>query len=89
MLTANLDACTCIVEKPLGSWVDAELNPLVDPVFGYTLERLRGIIMRCSDRHIAHRSPSLLGSYVRSVWFGQKVAIEDGQCLDHDSRDKS
>jgi hypothetical protein len=68
-------------------WVNAESDSVVDPVFGYTLERLWGVIMRCSNRHVADRSPSLLGSYMRSVWFGQKVAFEDVQCLDDDSKD--
>jgi hypothetical protein len=70
-------------------WVDAESDSLVDPVFGYTLERLWGVIMRCSDSHIAAQSPSLLGWYMRSVWFGQKVPIEDVQCLDGHTRHKA
>lgn len=69
-------------------WLGAESDSLVDPVFGYTLERLWGVLMRCSKTDIAGRSPSLLGSYIRSIWFGQKVAMEDVQCLDHDSKDK-
>jgi hypothetical protein len=63
-------------------WTGSREVSLVDPVFGYTLERLWGVIMRCSNDKIAFRSPSLLGSYVRSVWFGQKVPFEDVQCLD-------
>jgi hypothetical protein len=63
-------------------WTGSSEVSLIDPVFGYTLERLWGVIMRCSNDRIAFRSPSLLGSYVRSVWFGQKVPFEDVQCLD-------
>jgi hypothetical protein len=63
-------------------WTSNSEVSLVDPVFGYTLERLWGVIMRCSNDRVAFRSPSLLGSYVRSVWFGQKVPFEDVQCLD-------
>lgn len=66
-------------------WVGAQSDSLVDPVFGYTLERLWGTIMRCSNSRIAERSPSLLGSYVRSVWFGQMVALEDVQCVDREA----
>lgn len=66
-------------------WVDAESDSLEDPVFGYTLERLWGVIMRCSNKHSADRNPSLLGSYIRSVWFEQKVPLGDVQCLDDDS----
>jgi len=58
-------------------------DSLIDPAFGYVLERLWGEIMGCSSARIAHRSPSLLSSYVRSVWFGQKFPREDVQCLDH------
>jgi hypothetical protein len=63
-------------------WTSNSEVSLVDPVFGYTLERLWGFIMRCSNDRVAFRSPSLLGSYIRSVWFGQKVPFEDVQCLD-------
>jgi hypothetical protein len=63
-------------------WSGSASDSLADPVFGYTLERLWGIIMQCSDDNVAYRSPSLLGSYVRSVWFGQTLPVEDIQCLD-------
>jgi hypothetical protein len=63
-------------------WTSNSEVSLVDPVFGYTLERLWGVIMRCSNDRVAFRSPSLLGSYVRWVWFGHKVPFEDVQCLD-------
>lgn len=63
-------------------WVGTQSDSLVDPVFGYTLERLWGMIMHCSNSRIAERGPSLLGSYVRSRWFGQKVPLEDVQCMD-------
>lgn len=63
-------------------WTGSREVSLVDPAFGYTLERLWGVIMRCSNDRIAFQSPSLLGSYVRSVWFGQNVPFEDVQCLD-------
>lgn len=65
-------------------WDGANLDSVEDPVFGYTLERLWGVIMRCSNENIADRSPSLLGSFIRSAWFGQKVPLEDVQCLDDD-----
>jgi hypothetical protein len=68
-------------------WVNADSDSLEDPVFGYTLERLWGVIMRCSNRYVAKSSPSLLGSYIRSAWFGQKVPFEDLQCLDDDAGD--
>ena len=68
-------------------WINAELESLNDPVLGYTIERLWGVIMRCSNRHVAKCSPSLLGSYIRSVWFGQKVTFEDVRCLDDSARD--
>jgi hypothetical protein len=64
-------------------WTGSASDSLADPAFGYTLERLWGIIMQCSDDNVAYRSPSLLGSYVRSVWFGQTLPVEDVQCLDN------
>jgi hypothetical protein len=70
-------------------WVSAESDSLVYPMFGYTLERLWRVNRRCFDGQIASRSPSLLGTQIRSVRFGQKVAIEDVQCLGHDSQDQA
>lgn len=63
-------------------WTASREVSLAYSVFGYALERLWGVVMRCSNDRLAFRSPSLLGSYARSVWFGQKVPIEDVQCLD-------
>lgn len=57
-------------------------DSLVNPTFGYTLERLWGVIMQCSNENLAYRSPSLLASYIRSVWFGQTFPLADVQCLD-------
>jgi hypothetical protein len=68
-------------------WINAESDSLDDPALGCTLEHLWGVIMRCSNRYVAKRSPSLHGSYIRSVWFGQKVTVEDVQCLDDSARD--
>lgn len=51
-------------------WDNVETESLVDPVFGYTLERLWGLVMHCSDQHMADWSPSLAGSYILSACFG-------------------
>lgn len=68
-------------------WNNARQDSVEDPTFGYTLERLWGFIMHCSDKDVADRNPSLLGSYIRSVWFGQRFPSRDVQCLDDDSKD--
>ncbi|KAM0716918.1 hypothetical protein Q7P37_006770 [Cladosporium fusiforme] len=57
-------------------------DSLNSPVFGYTLERMWGVVMQCSNSRVAARNPSLLGAYLHSVWFGQKFPLEDVQCLD-------
>ena len=57
-------------------------DSLTDPASGYVLERLWGEIMGCSEARVAFRSPSLLASYIHSVWFGRKFAAGDVQCLD-------
>lgn len=59
-----------------------EPDSLADPAFGYVLERLWGEILGCFGDRIAYRSPSMLSSYVRSVWFGQNFPLADVQCLD-------
>lgn len=48
-------------------WTDGGADTHTNPAFGYVLERLRGIIMQCSNDDVANRNPSLLASYVRSV----------------------
>lgn len=57
-------------------------DSLKSPVFGYTLERMWGVMMQCSNARVASRNPSLLGAYVHSAWFGEKFPLEDVQCLD-------
>lgn len=77
----------------LGSWMhepeyiepgitNGNPDSLADPAYGYVLERLWGEILGCSDPRHAYRSPSMLASYVRSVWFGRRFPTEDVQCLD-------
>lgn len=63
-------------------WTGGKPDSLADPIFGYTLERLWGVIMRCSNDKLAYGSPSLLSSSIRSVWFSQKFPYENVQCLD-------
>lgn len=78
-----------------GSWMHSEsftnspwnrdirpLDSLNAPVFGYTLERMWGVVMQCSNARVASKNPSLLGAYVHSAWFGRKFPLEDVQCLD-------
>ena len=67
------------IEDP---WKESEKDSLENPVFGFTLERMWGVLMQCSELRIGYWSPSLLSSYLRSAWLGGRFPLENVQCLD-------
>lgn len=54
------------------------VDSLQDPVFGFTLERMWGAIMQCSELRVAYRCPSLM-----SGLRGRYSPLQHCQCLDN------
>ncbi|KAI5204018.1 hypothetical protein AUEXF2481DRAFT_8096 [Aureobasidium subglaciale EXF-2481] len=64
-------------------WLPNKKDSLNAPLFGYTMERLWGVIMGCEGRRIADRCPSQLSSSLTSfIGLGMYGRVEDCQCLD-------
>jgi hypothetical protein len=65
-------------------WHSAEhqQDSLNNPVFGFTLERLWGVIMQCSEPRVGHQSPSQDAVSVRPQWLAGGFRYDDAQCLD-------
>lgn len=51
-------------------------------VFGFTLERMWGVLMQCSDPRVGYWAPSPLAVWVRPGWVAGGFLVEDAQCLD-------
>ncbi|WPG99117.1 Hypothetical protein R9X50_00192800 [Acrodontium crateriforme] len=63
-------------------WNSDQVDSMNAPTFGFTLERLWGVLMQCSDLRLAYWTPSMLGAYVRPSWLNGAFPAEDLQCLD-------
>ncbi|KAH8805859.1 hypothetical protein F5884DRAFT_463184 [Xylogone sp. PMI_703] len=61
---------------PAGKKMNGHLDSLERPFLGYTIERLWGILLQCSNKEIAWNCPNLLRGWRRG---GRK---EDCQCID-------
>lgn len=59
------------------TWMYQFGDSLNAPAFGYSLERMWGVIFRCSEKRVAFECPSLLAGVL-----GNKMPIESCQCLD-------
>ena len=59
------------------TWMYKHPDSLNAPAIGYTLERMWGVILQCSEPRIAHQCPSLVAGLL-----GNKMPIESCQCLD-------
>nr|POE72462.1 hypothetical protein CFP56_12335 [Quercus suber] len=60
-------------------WHVGQPDSLNSPIFGYTLERMWGVLMQCSEMRVAHRCPSLLSGVFSKV---KEANLADCQCLD-------
>ncbi|KEQ80004.1 hypothetical protein M438DRAFT_254441, partial [Aureobasidium pullulans EXF-150] len=65
-------------------WLPGKSDSMNRPLFGYTIERLWGVLMQCSDVQLAYRCPSLLSSAIGSVLHTSTPILQDCQCLDLD-----
>lgn len=61
----------------LGSLKRGDEDGMDVPLFGFTIERMWGVIMQCTDAHIADRCPTLWAGSL-----GVRGRLEDCQCLD-------
>ncbi|THZ09664.1 hypothetical protein D6C91_09917 [Aureobasidium pullulans] len=66
-------------------WLPGKSDSMDRPLFGYTIERLWGVLMQCSDVQLAYRCPSLLSSAIGSVLHTSTPILQDCQCLDLDT----
>ncbi|KAL7275333.1 hypothetical protein RUND412_001735 [Rhizina undulata] len=57
----------------------AVVDKLDSPVFGYTLERVWGLVLQCADTRIAEECPRL---WWRRAWGGSGARLGACQCLD-------
>nr|POE46772.1 hypothetical protein CFP56_71004 [Quercus suber] len=55
------------------------VDSLNAPIFGFTLERMWGVLLQCSEMRIAERCPSLLSGMLSRV---NDADVADCQCLD-------
>lgn len=69
-------------EYTTSRWHRDQTDTLNDPVFGYTLERMWGVLMQCSNLRVGYWSPSSFAVWVRPVWLAGGFAVDDAQCLD-------
>ena len=63
-------------------WRFGRDDSLGAPIFGYTLERMWGAILQCSDPRLPRLCPSLLSGAVNPLVAGGRAALDDCQCLD-------
>lgn len=63
-------------------WYVGKEDNMNAPLFGYTLERMWGVIMQCSDARVMYQCPSLLSGLSSPVVRGSNVNPGDCQCLD-------
>lgn len=65
-------------------WLPQKIDSLNSPLFGYTLERIWGILMGCSDQRLALKCPSRLAAALGVMKVGSPGLL-DCQCLDEGS----
>lgn len=59
-------------------WLPQKIDSLNDPLFGFTIERIWGVLMGCSDRRLALTCPSRLSGLMKLG----SPNLSDCQCLD-------
>lgn len=70
-------------EEYVGSfWHAGQGDSLEVPLFGYTLERMWGVVMQCSELRIGFFGPSLFGARVKPGWLVWGFPMDVVQCLD-------
>lgn len=66
-------------------WLPAKIDSMNAPLFGYTLERIWGVLMGCSNSRLALTCPSRLSASMAVLKVGSSPRLSDCQCLDDTS----